>query len=45
MHIEFDSDLRLAGTHVTVGIGRVQRTWNQELLPGIGLFVQKDLKI
>lgn len=44
VHIKFDRDLGFAGTHVTVGIGRVQRTWNQQLLPGIWLFVQKDLK-
>ena len=42
--VEFDGDLGFAGTHVTVSAGRVKRTWNQQLLPGVGLLVQKYLE-
>ena len=44
MDVEFDGDLGFAGTHVTVSAGRVERTRNQQLLPGVGLLVQKDLE-
>lgn len=44
VHIKFDCDLRFASTHVTVGIGRIQRTRYEKLFPGVRLLVQKDLK-
>lgn len=43
VHIKFDRDLRFTGTHVTVGIGVVQRTRYKKLFPGVRLLIQEDL--
>lgn len=44
MHIQPHSHLRLAGTDVTVGVGRIQRTGHQELLSWVWLLIQKNLQ-
>lgn len=44
MDVEFDCDFRFADTDVAVGAGWVQNTWDQQLLPEVGTFIQKDLE-
>lgn len=43
VNVEFNRDLRFAGTDVTVGIGRVQSTRYEKLFPGVWLLIQEDL--
>lgn len=42
--IQFDCDFWFAGADVAVGAGRIQDTWDQQLLPEVGMFVQEDLE-
>lgn len=44
MDVEFDRDFRFAGADVTVGAGRVQDAWDQQLLPEVRTLVQEDLE-
>lgn len=44
MDVEFDCDFRFAGADVAVGAGRVQDTWDQQLLPEVGTLVQENLE-
>lgn len=44
MDVEFDRDFRFADTHVATGTGRVQDTWDEELLAHVRTLVEEDLK-
>lgn len=43
--IDFDGNLRFAGTHVAVGAGGVEDARYQQLLSEVGTFVEKDLEM
>lgn len=43
LDIKLHCDFRFAGTHVTIGTGWIEDTWDEQLLPEVGTFVQEDL--
>lgn len=43
MDVQFDRDFGFAGADVAVGAGRIQDTWDQQLLPEAGTLIQEDL--
>lgn len=43
MDVEPNGHLGSAGTHVAVGVGRVESTGHQQLLTRVRLLVQEDL--
>lgn len=44
VNVDFDCDFRFADADVAVSTGRVQDTWDQQLLPEVGTLVQEDLE-